>query len=410
MVTDVKELIGQCEQELTSREYAQGRLKIITGTWRDLMEWMVLHACGSFNEDIGFQYCNETFGSCVLSGIEKKDQLRLRAVRMLISYQKDGDFEFRTPTMLYRFSGKSGNIIEKYLEHLKNTVCLSENTLSNKRQYLLAFNAFLESHFIELNEIKLDTVADFYSKQSYTLASKHNCNSTLRLFLRHTYDNGMTELDCSIYILPDNYNKRSRIPTTYEEQEIRNILAAVERTSVSGKRDYLILLLACEYGFRSSDIVNLRFDQIDWDKNIISFNQHKTSIPVEYPLLASVGNAIIDYLKNGRPDTDTPEIIVSNESAKRGKKLCKTTIHSIVAKYMRLANISHWKEKKHGAHSLRHSLATNLLKKNIPISIISTILGHQNTESTKGYLAIDINRLRECPLPIPALATAFYEV
>ncbi|WP_296561788.1 tyrosine-type recombinase/integrase, partial [uncultured Acetobacterium sp.] len=96
--------------------------------------------------------------------------------------------------------------------------------------------------------------------------------------------------------------------------------------------------------------------------------------------------------------------------AKRGKKLCKTTIHSIVAKYMRLANISHWKEKKHGAHSLRHSLATNLLKKNVPISIISTVLGHQNTESTKGYLAVDINRLRECPLPIPALATAFYEV
>ena len=72
MVTDVKELIGQCEQELTSREYTQSRLKIITGTWRDLIEWMELHACGSFNEDIGFQYCNETFGSCVLSGIEKK--------------------------------------------------------------------------------------------------------------------------------------------------------------------------------------------------------------------------------------------------------------------------------------------------------------------------------------------------
>lgn len=151
--------------------------------------------------------------------------------------------------------------------------------------------------------------------------------------------------------MKDNYNRHCKIPTTYDEDEIRRIIASVERSSATGKRDYLILLLAAEYGWRSNDIVNFRFSQTDWDKNVIRFSQHKTGIPVEYPLLSSVGNAIIDYLKHGRPITDSEEIIVSAESAKKGRPLSPTTVHCIVTKYMRKADIKNWKNKKHGPHS-----------------------------------------------------------
>jgi len=141
---------------------------------------------------------------------------------------------------------------------------------------------------------------------------------------------------------------------------------------------------------------------------VISFNQHKTDVPVNYPLIASIGNAIIDYLENGRPVTNAQEIIVSHESANKGKMLNRGTVHSIVSKYMRKANISHWKNKKHGAHALRHSLATNLLKKNVSMPLISTVLGHQTTESTKVYLSVDFKQLRQCALPIPPVKSAYY--
>lgn len=169
-------------------------------------------------------------------------------------------------------------------------------------------------------------------------------------------------------------------------------------------------MLAAEYGLRSSDIVNFRFDQIDWDRNILSIRQHKTDIPVEYPLLPPIGNAIIDYLKNGRPKTDATEVIVAAESMKKGKKLTEPTIHSIVSKYMHRANIKNWEHKKHGAHSLRHSLAANMLKKNISMPVISTVLGHQNIASTKVYLSVDTNKLKQCPLPIPDLHTDHYKI
>lgn len=336
------------------------------------------------------------------------ERIRLRAVRMLTSYQKDGDFEFRAPQVERIFHGSTGMEISLYLSYLRNVQHLSESTIRNKEQYLYEFFCYMEKHSIALDNIGIEVMEDFFVSMDYSLASRHNCSSTLRIYFRYAHDNGLTAKDNSIFVLRDNYNKRCKIPTTYNEDEICRIIASVDRSSVTGKRDYLILLLASEYGWRSSDIVGFRFSQIDWDKNLIRFNQHKTGMPVEYPLLSSIGNAIIDYLKHGRPVTDSEEIIVSAESAKKGRPLSTPTVHSIVAKYMHRANIKDWKSKKHGPHSLRHSLATNMLKKNVSMPIISTILGHQDTESTKVYLKVDVEKLKQCPLSMPRICSKYY--
>ena len=409
MENDLKKLIQLCEQELSNREYGFTRHKRISEAWDELLKWASDKGYVDFNADIGYRYCDETFGSIILSGIDKCDHVRLRAIRMLISYQQDGDFEFRTPSAMRVFTGQTGIQMENYLNYLRTVASLTETTVQNKKHYLLLFNAYLDSCRIPLEEVGVDTFSDFYSSQNLSLASKHNCNSTLKLFLCYAYDNGLTPMDCSIYILPDNYRKQCKLPTTYNEDEIMRMLESVERESPIGKRDYLILLLASEYGWRSSDITNFSFSQIDWDRNTITFDQQKTGVPVVYPLLSSIGNAIIEYLKHGRPDSGASQIIVAHESSKKGKKISEETIHSIVTKYMRRADIKNWEQKKHGPHSLRHSLAANLLKKNISIPVISTVLGHQSTESTKVYISVDNSRLKQCALSIPALKTAAYE-
>ncbi len=165
MATNIKELINQCEQELTSREYTFNRHKVISMTWVALVQWMTEREYENFDEDIGYRYCDETFGAHVLFGIKKNDRIRLRAIRMLISYQKDGDFEFRTPSILRTFVGASGEYMEIYLQHLREIVHLTENTISNKRHYLHAFNSFMEEHHIVLNDLKLDSITDFYACQ-----------------------------------------------------------------------------------------------------------------------------------------------------------------------------------------------------------------------------------------------------
>jgi site-specific recombinase XerD len=411
MVTDFKTLISLCEDELNNREYAAIHHGKIKAEWDNLAQWMESHYYTDFSEAIGFQYCDKTLGTHILvDRLTHKERIRLRAVRMLTSYQKDGDFEFRAPRVERIFYGQTGNDMSLYLSYLRNIQHLSESTLKNKEQYLYEFFNYLEKYPLTLDNLSIVIMENFFSSMDYTPASRHNCGSTLRIYFRYTYDNGLAERDNSVFILNDNYNRHCKIPTTYDEDEIRKIIASVERSSATGKRDYLILLLAAEYGWRSSDIVNFRFNQIDWDKNVIHFNQHKTDIPIEYPLLSSVGNAIIDYLKHGRPTTGAEEIIVSGESAKKGRPLSSPTVHSIVTKYMRKADIKNWNSKKHGPHSLRHSLATNMLRKNISIPIISTVLGHQNTEATKVYLKVDMDKLRQCPIPMPEMHSKHYQV
>jgi integrase/recombinase XerD len=408
MESDVRLLMDLCGQELDYRGYSEKRKENFHAAWEGLSSWMKQQDLTDFNETLGVQYCNEVFGSHILSGIQKKDQVSLRAIRLLISFQKDGDFEFRTPSVERKFIGESGALMKAYLDYLSETVNLTENTISNKRRYLLAFNVYLESSSLNIDDTNFELLAGFYENQSYSLPSKHNCNSTLKLFLRYLFDNGLSRRDHSIFILPDAYKGHREIPTTYQEDEIQRTLETIERASAIGKRDYVILLLAAQYGWRSSDIVSFRFDQIDWDSNSILVNQQKTGCQNVYPLLSSVGNAIIDYLKHGRPDTETPEILVSMNNVSKGRKLSTPTVHSIVSKYLRKAHIKDWKEKKHGPHSLRHSLATNMLKRSVSLPIISTVLGHQSTETTRIYLSLDFGQLKQCALPIPALKTRQY--
>lgn len=200
-----------------------------------------------------------------------------------------------------------------------------------------------------------------------------------------------------------------KIVDVYTEDEIRRIIQCAPRTSAKDKRDYVIILLAASYGMRSGDITKLRLSHIDWDMNLIKVTQSKTGEYLELPLLASVGNAIIDYLQDGRPRNCGHDIIVvSHMHGTIGNPLRSPTIHSIVSSAMHNAKIENWKNKKHGAHSLRHSLATNLLKKNASMPVISTILGHRSTETTRVYLSVDVEKLRHCTLPMPPLRSPLY--
>lgn len=409
MVTNLEELLSLCDEELRHREYGLNYYARITNQWDSLRNWMDTNEFSEFNKDIGNRYCDEMFGThLALSKAPKSLQEKIRAIRMLISYQEKGDFEFRCPKVEHIFSGEIGMMAEGYLSYCRDVLMLAEKTIENKRFYLYHFCSYMDINRLNYEDLSIEVTEKFFSAMGCTLASRHIAARNIRLFLRYAYDNGASMKDCSVFVLPDNYKKNCKLPTTYEEDEIRDMIAAVERASAIGKRDYLVLLLAAEYGWRSSDITSFCFDDIDWDNNVIHFSQHKTKTAVEFPLLSTVGNAIIDYLKHARPETDAPEIIVSLENANKGKPLSSPTIHSIVTKYLRRAGIRDWEKKKHGPHAMRHSLATNLLKQNVAMPIISTVMGHQRTETTGVYISVDFSRLKQCALPMPVLRSPFY--
>lgn len=409
MITDLTELIQLCKGELHDREYHAHHASVLTSEWNVISGWFEEHEIQEFNRETAFSYCDEMIGSHIITGeMSGKQKKRLRAIRMLMSYQETGDFEFRTPSVEYIFHGDTGEIILRYLQYEKDRG-RSEATIRCKWAALCQFNRYLTEAGLGFDDLGVDEIEKYFALTCReSLSLRHNNANHLRQLFHYLYEFGITEKDHALFVLKDQYRNQCKVPTTYSEEEISRIIAAIDRSSSIGKRDYLVLLLAAEYGWRAGDIISFKFNQIDWKKNTISFEQNKTDVPVEFPLLASVGNAIIDYLKYGRPDSEAPEVIVAAKGCTRGLPLTSPTIHSIVSRYMQAANITHWQEKKHGPHSLRHSLATNLLKKNISMPVISTVLGHQRTETTKIYLKVDIDSLSKCALPIPPLSSPLY--
>ena len=411
MVTDVNTLIQQCRSELEDRQYRTAYFRKLEQHWQEISQWMNNNSIKDFSEAVANQYCDLHIGThLVVEGMGLKAKNHLRAIRMLVSYQKDGEFEFRSPHVEYLFSGRIGSLMNEFLAYATDELHRATATIDEYRRTLSKFNYYLANHNYTLDDISIDMIEGFFSDPTFTGGvHRHSHGNNLRQFFRYLYRKHYTETDLSIYVLADNSNRDSNIPTTYTEEEIGRIIEAPDRSSAIGKRDYLVLLLAAEYGWRSSDITGFRLDQIDWEKNTIRFDQQKTGIPVEYPLLASVGNAIIDYLQHGRPLSERQEVILSAEKHRNATPLKSPTIHSIVSRYMKQAAITGWKEKKHGAHSLRHSLASNMLKRNISLPVISTVLGHQTTETTKIYLKVDTERLKECALQMPEIASPYYK-
>ena len=409
MVKNFETLVSLCDEELRHREYLGSYYVRLVTHWDKLRAWLADQEITEFSEEVGNKYLEAVYGTHLLpvkSPVKTREGFR--AIRMLISYQKCAEFEFRSPSVEYTFYGTVGKVAFDYLEYCRIERTLAQKTLDNKRLYLFDFSSYMDDGGVWFDSLSVEEMESFFKSKGYSLSSRHNCASVVRNFLRYVFETGKHDKDCSVFVLKDNYRKNSKLPTTYEEGEIRSMLNAVERASAIGKRDYLVLLLATEYGWRAKDITLFRFDQIDWDNNVIRFDQHKTEMPVEFPLLSSVGNAIIDYLKHGRPRSDAPEVIVSHMGVNLGSPLASPTIHSIVTKYLRRADIAGWTRKKHGPHAMRHSLATNLLGKNVALPIISTVMGHQRTETTSIYISVDYDRLKACALPMPPLRSPLY--
>ena len=127
---------------------------------------------------------------------------------------------------------------------------------------------------------------------------------------------------------------------------------------------------------------------------------------VELPLLAEAGNAILDYLKNGRRISTLPFIFISARGPL--KPLSSSCLYSVLNRILNKTNIKDLDKRKHGPHALRHSLASKLLENGIPLETISAVLGHSSSEVTTVYLSIGMNNLKKCALAMPDLNSRIY--
>ena len=217
---------------------------------------------------------------------------------------------------------------------------------------------------------------------------------SVRVFLHFLFEDGVTGIDLS-RSLPELVAARKMFREGFTEDELEHLLEHPDRTTAIGKRDYAIMVLAAQSGLRACDVVRLELGSIDWRTREIRLVQHKTGEPLSLPLEAESGNAIADYILNGRPDSTLPNIFLCHTGVIR--PLDARSASGVVSKHMKLVGIP---AKRRAFHALRRTFGTRLLQNEVSFEQIQQLLGHRDMDSMKLYLSIDEQGLKQCALPL----------
>jgi site-specific recombinase XerD len=401
------ELMAEVETYFNGLSYHKLTIGVYQRGWKLLKKFMKEHQMEFFDAKVGDAFISSVLNKRLYTDLSKKEKDIIRSTNVLTEYQTTGIIKFRSVRKEYKFEGEIGNVIQDFLAY-RNTQGLSEDTINNNKLYLHRFLIYLNSNSVlALSDLDKQHILGFINGLgSASKATIHCTLCSLRCFLRYLFDNEYLDSDLTYLVPKSSYRKEARLPTTYTKDEVELLLDAVDTASPKGKRDIAMILLAARLGLRASDICGLKFENINWGTNTIHLTQRKTQEKIELPLLVELGNAIIDYLKYGRPISDLPYIFL--RAGQPYDKLEEPTLHSIVSFYLKRAGISNIDQKKRGPHALRHSLAGILLEQKTPLPVISEVLGHSNTESTKTYLRIDLTSLRQCALKVPKIQSPHY--
>lgn len=279
---------------------------------------------------------------------------------------------------------------------------MSEGTMRKETLIVTNFLSFLEKKGVSsLLLVNSETLLDFLKDISACSDLwTRDCAYTIRKFLSCPTLSLTLGFDPAPFLSGFRHNRDTRLESCYTPDEIRAVMNAVDRNTCWGKTIYAMMLLACVYGLRVSDIKALSLSSIRWKNRVISIRQVKTKRLLELPLIDEVMFALLDYLKNARPTSDDPHVFLRRLSPHTPYSK-KDNFGSKVSVYFRKAGVD-TNGKHHGLHSMRHSLASNLLAENTPINEIASIAGHLNVRSTKAYIRSDIQHLRLAALEVPS--------
>jgi len=297
-----------------------------------------------------------------------------------------------SPTFLERCA-------QEFERYLREERVLATATIIN---YIPLIRCFLKDRFgngpVKLSHLCAGDVVGFVQRQAPRLHPKRSklLTTALRCFLRYTRYRGevTADLAAAVPVVP-NWS-RTGLPRAITREQVDQLLISINRRTATGRRDYAILLLLARLGLRSSEVVFLDLDDIDWNIGQLSV-RGKRGQCTKLPLPSDVGKAIAAYLRRGRPKSTSRRVFLRAKAPLRGFQ-GPAGVGSIVRHSLQRAGID---APTHGTHQFRHGLATEMLRQGASLGEIGEVLGHRHTQTTTIYAKVDINALRTLALPWP---------
>lgn len=263
------------------------------------------------------------------------------------------------------------------------------------RKYLFYFQ---QKGIYSLQKVTVGDVRQFIIDMAATVSagSLHNLLCYLRQFHMFLHDSGEPAPDC-VALLSYHVPRKMPVRSYVTDDELLRIMEQIDTSTSKGKRDKAMISLGATTGLRAVDIVHLKLSDIDWYRGEIHVLQSKTGGLLSLPILPETGEAIKDYILNGRPDSDCQEVFL-REKAPFQAMFDGVAIGYVFDKYAEKAGIERHAFDGKGFHGLRRRLARNMLITGTPVTTIAQVLGHESMETAKQYLSLDSQNLKECAL------------
>ena len=245
---------------------------------------------------------------------------------------------------------------------------------------------------IEIREYVV-TKAPAYKPKSLALLA-----TSLRVFFRFLRVTNQIEqpLENAIpNVVPHGRTKLSTIPEYLTEEQLQRLLSSFNLSTRTGLRDRAITLMIARLGIRGRDVANLHLEDINWRQGIIQLRKTKSRRTSSLPLLKEVGEALVAYLRKGRPHSQARHVFLTH-CLPVGRPLSTDGVRDVMRQAFR-STLS----MTGGPRILRHTLATHLLQKSAKLKEIADVLGHCSIETTNIYAKVDLKRLAEVALPWP---------
>jgi len=294
------------------------------------------------------------------------------------------------PRQVTRFS----HAIDAFSSYMRDEQGLSTNTIRGRIDHLHDFLLRINGPRRSLLAITVQDV-DRMLTSKFTL--ERYCRATiqahaciLRAFFRFAERNGWCREGLAAAIQSPRVYTGSSVPFGPSWKDVHRLLTTTNGNRASNIRDRAVILLLSVYGLRAGEVVQLRLDDFDWQGERIKIRRPKQRKAQEFPLVRSVGDAVLRYLQQARPASKQREVFVTCRPPYR--PLRTGTLWPVVARRLRALNV---KLPHHGPHCLRHACATHLLNEGLSLKEIGDHLGHVQSDTTRIYAKVDFKHLRE---------------
>lgn len=283
-----------------------------------------------------------------------------------------------------------------FFTYLRQERGLREETVRHYEHHLRPFERYLvEIDLTELAALSPPLLSAFVVQRCASLGKtgRRDACSTVRVFLRYLHREGFVAKDLSSSIEAPQAYRLSTIPRSIRWDEVSMVLEVVDRRTPIGKRDFAILLLLVTYGLRAREVVALTLDDIDWRGERLRIPERKAGHSTAFPLSSVVGEALLDYLKHGRPETN--DRYVFQRALAPLRPLTHSAVSSRAGHYLRKAGID---VLRPGSHSLRHTCVQRMVDGDFSFKTIGDYIGHRSPSSTAIYSKVATGALREVAL------------